>query len=153
MAKEPKSKPELHQPVMDIIASIYAAHTNGGGELSLENTVRLFAPDLTAEDAALLAVRGNIQIVPIDATSGTFINKGKEVKVSRSGITVTVPAQLSGNYASSADAFRLVFQPLYSIEGGMLFIKAKLEAIAADSRTLTVNLSNNSFDQYIVHAP
>ncbi len=153
MAKEPTHKPGLHQPVMDTIATIQNAHTNGGGALSLEGTVRLFAPELTAADAALLAARGAIELTPTDATNGTFVNSGQTVKVSRSGITVTVPAQLRGTYESGPENFRLTFDPLHTIEGGMLFVKVKLEQISANSQTLSVNLSGGSFDQYIVHAP
>ncbi|MDQ2731534.1 MAG: hypothetical protein M3Y56_07735 [Armatimonadota bacterium] len=153
MARQCQLKPELHQAVMDTIAQIYSAHTGGGGTLLLETIVQLFTPDLSAAETTLLTSRGNLQIKPVDAATGTFVNGAEAVQLKRSGVTIVVPPQVSGTYQSSQDNFRLMFDPVNTIEGRLLFFRAKLEDISADAHTLNVDLSGEAFDQCIIHAP
>lgn len=151
MARDPLVKPELHQPILDTIARIQAAHQAGGGGFPLTDLVRLFAPSMNAEDTALVARRGDLVLTPGSGGQGSFTNTGEPVQTNRSGVTVTIPATVRGTYESTADTFRLAFDRDQTLSGRVLLFTVRLEQIRADQRVVDVILSNDTFNQTIIH--
>jgi hypothetical protein len=153
MARESQYRPDLHEPVLELIRRIAEAHAAGAGPIRLLEVVQLFGASLEPDQEAALRERGDLLLRPETESQGSFENGGSEVKFRKSGITVTIPRLVKGTYHSLPDSARLMFHPTHTIHGGLLFFRAKLEAIHADQERIDVDLSGDSYDQRIIHRP
>jgi hypothetical protein len=151
MARETQFRPDLHDPTLKLIEEVWSAHQKPDGEITLIDVVKLFAPDLDAEDEARIRSRGTVRFHATSATEGEFRNEGAEVRVKKGIATITVPRVVAGTYRATEEAFALVFDPAHTVSGRALLFNVKLENISATQTEIVVDMSGGNFDQHIIH--
>jgi hypothetical protein len=153
MARESQYRPDLHEPVLELIRRLGEAHAAGEGTISLLEIVQLFGATLEPDEEAMLRERGDLLLRAETESQGRFENGGSEVKFKKRGVTVTVPRLVKGTYLSFPDRAHFTFDTEHTIQGGLLFFRASLEDIQADQERIEIDLSGDSFDQRIIHRP
>jgi len=153
MAKGPQYRPDLHEPALQLIRRIVEEHAAGAGQIGLLEIVELFGATLKPDEEAKLRERGDLLLRPETEARGRFENRGREVKFTKSGITVTVPSLVSGTYRSRPDEVQLVFDRDSTIYGGVLFFRVRLEEIRVDEERIDVHMSDDAYDQSLIHRP
>ncbi|MCC2668113.1 MAG: hypothetical protein K0Q72_584 [Armatimonadetes bacterium] len=150
-----KHKPELHQPALDLIQTVYTAHQAGAGALSLLELARTFSGSLSAADEEKLRQRGNLELAKTDAGGGTFRNEGAEVTRKDGEVTVSIPPLIQGNYTASPEACKLAFDGNHTILGKVkiviVTVTAKLRSVSIDQREIFVDTDKDQGDLRIIH--
>jgi hypothetical protein len=153
MAKESPYRPDLHEPALQLIRRIGEEHATGAGQIGLLEIVQLFGATLKPDEEAKLRKRGDVLLRSETESGGRLENRGGEVKFSKSGVTVTVPSLVAGTYRSRPDGVHLAFDRESTIYGGVLFFRVKLEEIRVDEERIEIHMSDDAYDQSIIHRP
>jgi hypothetical protein len=127
-----KNKPELHQPALQLIADVLAAHKAGQGELSLLALALTFSSSLSDDDKAKLEQRGAVKLERVNDAGGKFSNQGPKIEREEGSVKVTIPDTLKGTYTASATECKLSFNSGNTISGKKSGLQAKLKSVKVD---------------------
>src|SRR5437870_4286545 len=110
-------RPELHQPVLDLIKKVNDVHTAGGGEIALSDVINLFGVSVTPEQQKIVTQRGALTLTPNSSSGGAFSNSGSQATIKQGNAEITIPATISGSYTSNVSGFLMNFDKDHRIHG------------------------------------
>lgn len=143
-------RPELKEPVLELIHRVATAHE--GGEFAIPLVELFMAFGLTLGQAALskLRKRGDVKFKSQGAAQGEFFNKGREQELETGqGITLVVPATLAGAYVTTPSSLTLKFAEGSALRGCkrvFVLICQDIIKIDADEHKLYIDLPGEKYD-------
>jgi hypothetical protein len=143
-------RPELREPVLDLIRRVSAEH--GGGEFAIPLAEMFEAFGLTLEETERekLRRRGQVRFTPRGPSAGEFSNEGGEQQLATGeGLTLVVPARLAGSYVTTLTSLTLKFEEGSALRGCkrvFVLICQDIIKIDADEHKLYIDLPGEKYD-------
>ena len=144
-------RPELKEPVMELIRRVSTEHAgNSEFAIPMAEMFEAFGLSLGEPEWKKLRVRGRVRFAPRDQSSGEFSNKGREQQLATGeGLTLVVPATLSGSYVSTQTSLTLKFAEGSALRGCkrvFVLICQDIIKIDADEHKLYIDLPGEKYD-------
>lgn len=143
-------RPELKEPVLELIRRVSTAHAGGGFTIPLAEMFEAFGLTLDKTEWSKLRKRGDVKFSPRGAAQGEFANKGREQELTTGeGITLVVPATLAGAYVTTPTSLTLKFAEGSALRGCkrvFVLICQDIVKIDADEHKLYIDLPGEKYD-------
>lgn len=143
-------RPELKEPVLELIRRVSAAHEGGDFAIALADMFGAFGLTLDKSEWNKLRKRGEVTFKPRGAAQGEFANKGREQELATGqGITLVVPQTLSGTYVTTPTSLTLKFAEGSALRGCkrvFVLICQDIIKIDADEHKLYIDLPGEKYD-------
>jgi hypothetical protein len=151
MLVECVARPEIKEPVLELIRRISTEHA-GGQEfvVPMAEMFEAFGLSLAESEWKKLRGRGRVRFAPRGPSSGEFSNKGKEQQLATGeGLTLVVPPTLSGTYVTTQTSLTLKFAEGSALRGCkriFVLICQDIIKIDADEHKLYIDLPGEKYD-------
>src|SRR5207248_10157368 len=92
-------RPELKEPVLELIRRVSTAHEGGNFAIPMADMFSASGLTLDKADRNKARKRGEVKFMPRGTAHGEFVNKRREQEsATEEGLTLVVPATLPGPY-------------------------------------------------------
>jgi hypothetical protein len=150
MLVECVARPELKEPVLELIRRISTGHAGGKFALSLAEMFEAFGLTLAQSEWKKLKGRGDVKFEPTGKSQGEFSNKGRQQELSTGeGLTLIVPQTLAGTYVTTKTSLTLKFTEGSALRGCkrvFVLICQDIIKIDADEHKLYIDLPGEKYD-------
>ena len=150
MLVECVARPELKEPVHELIRNISTEHASGEFQISLTEMFAAFGLSLEKAEWQKLKGRGDVRFTPRGASLGEFHNKGRKQELQTGeGLTLVVPETLSGSYLTTPTSLTLKFaegSALRCCKRIFVLICQDIIKIDADQHKLYIDLPGEKYD-------
>jgi hypothetical protein len=143
-------RPELKEPVLELIRRVSTEHAEGKFTIPLAEMFEAFGLSLRESEWKKLRGRGEVKFAPHGASQGDFSNKGRAQELETGeGLTLVVPATLSGSYVTTPTSLTLKFAEGSALRGCkrvFVLICQDIIKIDADEHKLYIDLPGEKYD-------
>jgi hypothetical protein len=113
-----------------------------GAHINLMDFVNVIGIPLPQAVIDKLKSRNIVKLSQTGISTGAFVNKGEAISApTNKGVTIIIPAQISGTYETGYDSFSIKFNPEATISGKKFLLTAGLDSIIADKSHLAIKVS------------
>jgi hypothetical protein len=148
-------RPELREPVLNLIRSISTSHAGGEFVMPLEEVFAAIGLTLDRPEWDKLRSRGDVRFVPRGESHGEFTNQGATQEVATGeGLTLVVPETLSGDYITTPTSVSLKFEKGSALRGCkriFVLICQDIIKIDADEHKLYIDLPGEKYDLCFIY--
>jgi hypothetical protein len=148
-------RPELREPILNLIRSLSASHAVGEFVMPLEEVFATIGLTLERLEWDKLRSRGDVRFVPCGASHGEFSNQGSPQEVATGeGLTLVVPETLAGDYITTPTSFSLKFEKGSALRGCkriFVLICQDIVKIDADEHKLYIDLPGEKHDLCFIY--
>src|SRR5689334_13646296 len=110
MLVECVARPELREPVHELIQRVAQEHRGGAFQIPLTEMFAAFGLSLGEAEQNKLRGRGDLSFTPTGASYGDFTNEGRQQELATGqGLTLVVPEKLAGTYVTTKGSLTLKF--------------------------------------------
>lgn len=150
MLVECVARPELKEPVHELIHNISTEHASGAFQIPMTEMFAAVGLSLAKAEWQKLAKRGQVKFTPRGAALGEFHNKGRKQELATGeGLTLVVPETLSGAYVTTPTSLTLKFAEGSALRGCkrvFVLICQDIIKIDADEHKLYIDLPGEKYD-------
>lgn len=150
MLVECVARPELREPVLELIRTVSTEHAGGKFAIPLAEMFEAFGLSLEKSEWKKLRGRGEVKFSPHGAAQGEFVNKGRKQELATDeGMTLIVPETLSGTYVTTQSSLTLKFAEGSALRGCkrlFVLICQDIIKIDADEHKLYIDLPGEKYD-------
>ena len=143
-------RPELREPVLELIKRVSDAHAAGEFTLALADMFAGFGLTLGAAEMRKLGKRGVVTFTPGGESLGEFVNQGAEQELATDeGLTIVVPETLAGTYVTTQSSLTLKFAEGKALRGCkriFVLICQDIIKIEAGEHKLYIDLPGEKYD-------
>jgi hypothetical protein len=143
-------RPELKEPVLELIRKVSAEHAGGKFTIPMVEMFKAFGLTLEKSEWKKLEGRGDVKFAPNGASQGEFVNKGRKQELTTGeGLTLIVPETLSGAYVTTGTSLTLKFAEGSALRGCkrvFVLICQDIIKIDADEHKLYIDLPGEKYD-------
>ena len=143
-------RPELREPVLELIRKVSTEHAGGKFALPLAEMFEAFGLSLDKSEWKKLRGRGEVSFAPRGKAQGEFTNKGRRQELATGeGLTLIVPETLSGTYVTTQSSLTLKFAEGSALRGCkriFVLICQDIIKIDADEHKLYIDLPGEKYD-------
>ncbi|HKR02942.1 MAG TPA: hypothetical protein VJT09_19850 [Pyrinomonadaceae bacterium] len=143
-------RPELREPVLDLIRRVSGEHAKGKFAIPLAEMFEAFGLSLKESEWKKLRTRGEVKFTPRGKSQGEFSNKGRRQELETGeGLTLVVPDELSGSYVTTKSSLTLKFAEGSALRGCkrvFVLICQDIIKIDADEHKLYIDLPGEKYD-------
>ena len=143
-------RPELREPVLELIGRVQRAHAGGEFKIALAGMFTSFGLSLGEDEWAKLRMRGDVCFTPQSETQGTFVNQGQKRELATDeGLTIVIPPNLAGDYITTPSSLTLKFAEGSALRGCkrvFVLICQDIIKIDADEHKLYIDLPGEKYD-------
>lgn len=143
-------RPELKEPVLELIRRVSADHAEGEFAIPLSEMFEAFGLSLGKSEWKKLGGRGRVRFAPRGPSHGEFSNKGRGIELSTGeGLTLVVPELLAGSYVTTQTSLTLKFAEGSALRGCkriFVLICQDIIKIDADEHKLYIDLPGEKYD-------
>jgi hypothetical protein len=143
-------RPELKEPVLELIRRVSVEHAAGKFAIPLAELFEAFGLSLKESEWKKLRGRGIVKFTPRGASHGEFSNKGREQALATGeGLTLIIPETLSGAYVITPTSLTLKFAEGSALRGCkrvFVLICQDIIKIDADEHKLYIDLPGEKYD-------
>lgn len=143
-------RPDLKEPVHELIRNISSEHANGEFQIPMSEMFEAFGLSLEKAEAQKLKGRGQVKFTPRGAALGEFHNQGRKQELQTGeGLTLVVPETLSGTYVTTPTSLTLKFAEGSALRGCkrvFVLICQDIIKIDADENKLYIDLPGEKYD-------
>jgi hypothetical protein len=143
-------RPELKEPVLELIRRVSTAHEGGNFAIPMADMFSAFGLTLVKAEWNKLRKRGEVKFTPRGTAQGEFVNKGREQELATGeGITLVVPATLAGAYVTTPTSLILKFAQGSALRGCkrvFVLICQDIIKIDADEHKVYIDLPGEKYD-------
>jgi hypothetical protein len=150
MLVECVARPELKEPVLELIHRVSDEHKGGKFTIPMAEMFKAFGLSLKESEWKKLRGRGDVKFTKRGQSQGEFTNKGREQElVTGEGLTLIVPETLSGAYVTTQTSLTLKFAEGSALRGCkrvFVLICQDIIKIDADEHKLYIDLPGEKYD-------
>lgn len=143
-------RPELREPVLELIHRVFGEHAGGEFAIPLAEMFEAFGLSLRESEWKKLRGRGKVRFNPRGESQGEFSNKGRAQELATGeGLTLVVPETLSGTYVTTRTSLTLKFAEGSALRGCkrvFVLICQDIIKIDADENKLYIDLPGEKYD-------
>jgi len=143
-------RPELKEPVLELIRRVSTEHKGGNFAIPMADMFSAFGLTLDKAEWGKLRKRGEVKFMPRGTSQGEFVNKGREQELAtEEGITLVVPATLAGAYVTTPTSLTLKFAQGSALRGCkrvFVLICQDIIKIDADEHKVYIDLPGEKYD-------
>jgi len=143
-------RPELKEPVHDLIRRVSSEHAGGAFSIPLADLFAAFGLSLAEAEWKKLRSRGDVRFTPGSDSHGEFSNEGRELELQTGqGLTLVVPGAISGAYVTTPASLTLKFAEGSALRGCkrvFVLICQDIIKIDADEHKLYIDLPGEKYD-------
>ena len=143
-------RPELREPVLGLIRRVSAEHEGGEFAIPMAELFEAFGLTLKKSEWKKLHGRGLVRFTARGPSHGEFSNEGGELELATGeGLTLVVPATLSGAYVTTRTSLTLKFEEGSALRGCkrvFVLICQDIIKIDADEHKLYIDLPGEKYD-------
>ena len=144
--------PEMRPVALELIARMHGGHARGRFAIPVVDFVGVFSPGAGAGVREQVAARGDLQFVATSPAGGTFtLAEGPRalLDLGREGLSMRIPARMSGAYELRPEAFRISFNKGEELEGCkrlLLLVCNRVVSVEVSPERVEVHLPSRLFD-------
>jgi hypothetical protein len=150
MLVECVARPELKEPVLELIRRVSVEHAGGEFAIPLAEMFEAFGLSLGKSEWKKLRGRGRVRFEPRGASQGEFSNEGRGQELSTGeGLTLVIPETLAGSYVTTQTSLTLKFAEGSALRGCkriFVLICQDIIKIDADEHKLYIDLPGEKYD-------
>lgn len=150
MLVECVARPQLKEPVHELIRNISTEHTNGEFTIPMTELFAAFGLTLAKTEWQKLLKRGVVRFTPQGDSMGEFHNEGRKQELETGeGLTLVVPERLAGAYVTTPGSLTLKFAEGSALRGCkrvFVLICQDIIKIDADEHKLYIDLPGERYD-------
>ena len=150
MLVECVARPELKEPVHELIRHVSTEHAAGKFQIAMTEMFAAFGLTLEKTEWQKLKGRGPVKFTPRGASLGEFHNQGRKQELETGeGLTLVVPETLSGSYVTTPTSLTLKFAEGSALRGCkriFVLICQDIIKIDADENKLYIDLPGEKYD-------
>lgn len=150
MLVECVARPELKEPVHELIRNISTEHASGEFVIPMTEMFAAFGLSLEKTEWQKLEKRGHVKFIPRGAALGEFHNKGRKQELATGeGLTLVIPETLAGAYVTTPTSLTLKFAEGSALRGCkrvFVLICQDIIKIDADEHKLYIDLPGEKYD-------
>ena len=143
-------RPELKEPVHDLIQRVSAEHQGGKFRIPMAEMFAAFGLSLGESEWKKLRARGDMRFTPHSESQGEFLNEGRKQELATGeGLTLVVPEELKGTYITTPGSLTLKFGEGSALRGCkrvFVLICQDIIKIDADEHKLYIDLPGEKYD-------
>lgn len=143
-------RPELKEPVLELIRKVSTEHAGGKFAIPLAEMFEAFGLSLEKSEWKKLRGRGEVKFARQGTSQGEFVNKGRKQEIATGeGLTLIVPETLSGAYVTTRSSLILKFAEGSALRGCkriFVLICQDIIKIDADEHKLYIDLPGEKYD-------
>ena len=143
-------RPELKEPVHDLIQRVSAEHQGGEFAIPMAEMFAAFGLSLGESEWKKLRARGDMLFTPRSESHGEFQNEGPQQELATGeGLTLVVPGGLKGAYVTTTASLTLKFAEGSALRGCkrvFVLICQDIIKIDADEHKLYIDLPGEKYD-------
>jgi hypothetical protein len=115
--------------------------SESGAHINLMDFVNVIGIPLPQEVIDKLKTRNIVKLSQTGISTGAFVNNGEAISApTNKGVTIIIPAQISGTYETGYESFSIKFNSEATISGKKFLLTAGLDSIVADNTHLSIKV-------------